>query len=566
VFCMQSFTHVDIMTDDLFPALRSLLCLPPNQRHFKDILTLLLGAETEHQDTLFDYAQTHLADWSPIHRALSTRDALFRDNDTHTQPFQLVRSFCFDESWPNKSKVKKILHLPITHLQLHFITESGNKSLASCFKKFSDTFLKQIEDLELLHIHKQDTNDPHPAIFSLFSRGCFENLHRLRFDSGILKAEHLQELLGFQGVQNLQVLSLCDNAPGVEGIEALANTPFQHLKELYLEAAGLDATCMGILVQAPFFPQLKKLDLYNNYSSGERGIRDEGVIAFSEGLKNTDCSLEELSFGNCSLTDKSAQALAEVDGLSGLTQLDLSTNDIGADGFQAIASSPSFSSLKRLDLQSTRPSEDSLKVLLSSSTLTQLETLNLYDSHVQDAHLLGLEDMEQHLPKLHSLDVSNNQISTKGLIALSQAPQLSTIRDLDLGNNAIDDEGLKALLSSPHLESLTSLRLNWASITNEGLQALTQSPKLSQLTILSITGCNIDNEGIKMLATSPHMANIEHLFATSTNLNDGCIEDLLNASFAGSLQYLSISNISRENASKLENSDRFVNLWRVELL
>ena len=57
------------------------------------------------------------------------------------------------------------------------------------------------------------------------------------------------------------------------------------------------------------------------------------------------------------------------------------------------------------------------------------------------------------------MDLSANQISDRGAIAIANSPHLSNLKTLDLYNNQITEKGMEALLNSKTLKSLELLIL-----------------------------------------------------------------------------------------------------------
>jgi hypothetical protein len=64
------------------------------------------------------------------------------------------------------------------------------------------------------------------------------------------------------------------------------------------------------------------------------------------------------------------------------------------------------------------------------------------------------------LGSLTTLDLSQNEITETGALALANCPSLSRLQSLFLRRNPISTRGRTALTASPHLRQVTRLELN----------------------------------------------------------------------------------------------------------
>uniref|UniRef100_A0A8V5FZI1 Uncharacterized protein n=1 Tax=Melopsittacus undulatus TaxID=13146 RepID=A0A8V5FZI1_MELUD len=85
------------------------------------------------------------------------------------------------------------------------------------------------------------------------------------------------------------------------------------------------ACCQDLAAVLSTSPSLEELDL-----SFSDGLRDAGVELLCQGLQPRSCRLRTLRLGSCRLTGACRRALAM--GTPPLTCLDLSDNELGADG------------------------------------------------------------------------------------------------------------------------------------------------------------------------------------------------------------------------------------------
>ncbi|XP_069713333.1 NACHT, LRR and PYD domains-containing protein 3-like isoform X2 [Phaenicophaeus curvirostris] len=127
---------------------------------------------------------------------------------------------------------------------------------------------------------------------------------------------------------SLAHLELGDSTLGDAGVRLLCTglrQPGCRLRVLRLRYSHLSGACCEDLAAAlGTSPCLEELDL-----SFSEGLRDAGVKLLCEGLQRRRCQLRTLRLGSCRLTGACCQALVES---PGLTCLDLSDNELGADG------------------------------------------------------------------------------------------------------------------------------------------------------------------------------------------------------------------------------------------
>ena len=223
------------------------------------------------------------------------------------------------------------------------------------------------------------------------------------------------------------------------GSGVVASIPVQRLREEADSLATLDLSdcnvgVPGALVLASLLPMssLTSLDLtayllsgpYDDDSDDEDGPHlmadDSGIFALAEALK--------------------------VNG--SLTCLDISCNEIGAEGGVAIA-----------------------EALAVNSSLT-------------------------------SLDLQANNIGAKGGVAIAEALKANgSLTSLNLATNNIGQEGGAAIAEALKVNSsLTSIDVGGNEITKEAVLALVKVFKEKQMTYINLTSCNLDADGAKEVA------------------------------------------------------------------
>lgn len=210
--------------------------------------------------------------------------------------------------------------------------------------------------------------------------------------------------------------------------------------------------------------------------------------------------IKRLDLSGNRITDAVAQVLSQSSSLSQLVELDLVPNEMTATGLISLAYSPHLPNLSRLYVEKAIGAK-SLTKFSSSPLATRLTVLDLADDEGVLAgyphlaricgnfvgHKLGDAGVEalissSRLAGLTSLDLSYNEITTKGAQALAACPQLSNLRRLDMEYNFIGPEGTEALANSPYLSNLTKLNLGVDNaVGRKGAQAILNSPYLREL-------------------------------------------------------------------------------------
>jgi Ran GTPase-activating protein (RanGAP) involved in mRNA processing and transport len=170
----------------------------------------------------------------------------------------------------------------------------------------------------------------------------FRSLTSLCFEGVTVKPSSISHLFRHLK-ENLTALSINDSELGDNGVRALVNAEFPNLKELHLCESGITPEGIKSLVAAPFFRQIKLLDLYKNE------IGNKGLIVLLSNL----CQPINLDLSQNKITKKGALVLAQNTNSRYITKLNLQRSTIGIKGFQAILTSKHLENLRSLDFSYT---------------------------------------------------------------------------------------------------------------------------------------------------------------------------------------------------------------------
>jgi len=173
-------------------------------------------------------------------------------------------------------------------------------------------------------------------------------------------------------LKQLKKIGLEYNRLKQNGSEALEKfNVFQNMNNLRVsrrinEIGSLIHGDLGVMVLMEF-PHLSQL---NNLNLSDSNLTDRSAVAIanSEGLKD----LFSINLSGNRITDLGAKALADSKNLGQLKKLNLNFNSIGDLGAKVIANSPYLSNLKSLKLGQNQVGKAGAKALKESNTLVNL--------------------------------------------------------------------------------------------------------------------------------------------------------------------------------------------------
>lgn len=150
---------------------------------------------------------------------------------------------------------------------------------------------------------------------------------------------------------------------------------------------------------------------------------------------------------------------------------------LGDDGMHVLAGDPCIAALLSLDLSDNNISDAGILALLRSNFRPFLLRIILRGNRLTSAGIEALANSPL-LAYVRTLDLRSNDIDDAGAIALAQSPWAARLERLSLDNNDIADDGAFALASSLFLASMQSLGLSFNCLTDAGVIRLALSPSL----------------------------------------------------------------------------------------
>ncbi|XP_048018280.1 NACHT, LRR and PYD domains-containing protein 12-like [Megalobrama amblycephala] len=313
---------------------------------------------------------------------------------------------------------------------------------------------------------------------------------------------------------HLKELSLSQNKVGDKGLTLLSDglkDPHCKLEKLPLWDCNItDEGCAALASALRSNSHLRDLNLSKNKIGGP------GLTLLSDGLKDPQCKLEKLWLSYCDITSEGCAALASaLRSNSHLRDLNLSGNKIGGPGLTLLSDGlkDPHCKLEKLCLSYCNITSEGCAALASAlRSNSHLRDLNLSGNKIGDKGLTllsdGLKDPHCKLEKLWLLDC---YITAESCAALASALRSNShLRELDLSENKIGGRGLMALsdvLKDPHCK-LEKLRLFYCDITDEGCAALASALRSnSHLRELDLTQNEIEHASVKHLSAlkdNPH--------------------------------------------------------------
>ena len=155
--------------------------------------------------------------------------------------------------------------------------------------------------------------------------------------------------------------------------------------------------------------------------------------------------LTELDLSSNNLGDEGAEVVASSTNLPALTVLNLSLNQIGNSGTRAIATSQNFKSLRNLDLSHNLINDEGVSSIASSSQLTLLVNLDLKGNSIHDSGMFAIVKSEC-FNNLENLILSDNFIGNLGALAIPGFQHLKGIpklKILDIADNLVENSDIR---------------------------------------------------------------------------------------------------------------------------
>jgi Ran GTPase-activating protein (RanGAP) involved in mRNA processing and transport len=168
-----------------------------------------------------------------------------------------------------------------------------------------------------------------------------------------------------------------------------------------------------------------------------------------------------------------------------LERLDLGDNVLGDVGAEHVAQAPCLRELKVLRLDRCEITlAGARRFAKKASFLGGLRQLDIAHNDFGPAGLAALLDRGP--TSLHTLQIHDNDLFSKGAEVLAGSPVSDTLRELDLSQNSLGAVAAQALGESKYLRELLVLRLGDNQINESDAAALAASPLGRRLAVLEL--------------------------------------------------------------------------------
>lgn len=306
----------------------------------------------------------------------------------------------------------------------------------------------------------------------------------------------------------------------LKGGEKLAATfPVDNVK-----LAGGDEGSIRKLASAPSLLAVRWLDVSYLPLAGIPGA----LLCASPHLKY----LTRFYLWQTGLDPDGGRALADSPHLGSLRKLILDETHIGPAGAAAVFQSRHLRSLVDLDIGSCRlqPDEALSRALADSPITPRLESLGLGTQSTGMGTAAGCALFQQPLPRLKSLHLNGNQLEDDAAQALGSA-ELGPLETLDVSYNQITDAGVLAILGNKYLSLLTSLSVGLNPFSPAAVVAIAKSRPLSNLTDLKIRNADVGDAGATALAAATFHDTLGTLHLPDARIGDAGATALAAARF-----------------------------------
>jgi uncharacterized protein (TIGR02996 family) len=291
----------------------------------------------------------------------------------------------------------------------------------------------------------------------LFARYPIESLELL-----IVRLGEARDLAECPWLGRLTALSLVQGAGGQAVQRLLASPLLTRLTELRLGSELTTPAAVSAVVRSKVFKQLTSLAVRSDRRAGGSLAGELAKLPKPPRLKKLDLS------GNRLNEDAIARFVASP-AAEPVEELDLSDNNLGAEGLTALAGD-ALPNLRTLHMLRTRPQEEGVAALAAAPFFPELRNLSLGGNNLGATAATAIAGAR--CDNLRVLSLHDNRIGDRGAITLAASLHLAPLVLLDLAEAHISDAGAEALAASPHLGGLIYLNLYGNFITDRAAASL----------------------------------------------------------------------------------------------
>lgn len=207
------------------------------------------------------------------------------------------------------------------------------------------------------------------------------------------------------------------------------------------------------------------------------GMQDEYIdIPYAQAIAEALRYITELDLGGAELDEEPREILFDTPALCGLKALSLARISTPYDDVEFFADIEGFSSLAWLSLVGNDMSAETAANLIVNERMPRLAFLSLAACNLDLVELARALHPTKPRKNAISVDFSQNENVSQGLVELAKCEALRGISGMDLFHVDVQPKAVQALANSPHAGSLRSFRINNHSLGPQGVCALLGAP------------------------------------------------------------------------------------------
>ncbi|KAI8514825.1 hypothetical protein Bbelb_074160 [Branchiostoma belcheri] len=501
---------------------------PRKQLNFshKTMQEYLAGRYVAH--SLMDQDVAELLQLTSIRKALQLKNLLRFTCGFNSQVAQAV----FTELSNLRSKVFPHVHVGKFKTRGPLYSKLDTENKEETYKEFTLLCLELFDERKEQDVLRAVSNAL-PAIFIFFQPGIKPQDSLMRYLDNILSSQHQDKVKVFaRFTDNVPLytdhnLALYFLNPRLElrlTIQSLNRSPDEttRLVSVLKYVSGLRGLKLSFYLKRSLTPpllqplvtgfrhmsQLEELDLSFNPDLG-----DAGIDVLKDGLSSMPqlavLRLGDVVFGTGMTAVGMASMAPFMRHLTGLRELDISSNEIGDTGLKSLTDVLHvFTALQVLGLRSTGISSAGMRTLVPAlCKLTRMAELDIScNTRIGDPGLECLADILPHLTGMKVLNLSGIGVTDRGVSALIVGLPHMELQVLDARWNEIGESGIVSLVqticqpvdvarnTAPHCNStVQELYIGWnKGVTGAALETVAQLiSALPALTLLDLT-CDCD--------------------------------------------------------------------------
>ena len=410
------------------------------------------------------------------------------------------------------------------------ILRTGVLKIATALNSISTVTYLNLETTNLI-------NEAADAIASVIKSNT--GIEQLYLGNNKLGAGALKIVRALKEVSSLKVLDLTNNnISGIIADDLAAVIDHNSLQKLWLANNDLRSCASTILQSLSKITTLTELDLSGNGMSKE-------VANFLASAIASNSSLEDLRLNDNRLTTSGIVTIAKsLNNISTLKYFSVISNLITEEATDFIASViKSNTGIEQLYLGNNKLGAGALKIVRALKEVSSLKVLDLNNNNTSGIIADDLAAVIDH-NSLRKLWLANNDLRSCASTILQSLSNITTLTELDLSGNGMSEEVADFLASAiASNSSLEDLRLSDNRLTTSGIVTIAKSLSIvSTLKYLSVQSNLISEEAADSIASViKSNTGIEQLYLGGNKLQAGALK-IVKALKELSLKVLDLDN------------------------